>query len=136
MSGLEIMNLIVTYATLLNFNPQIAVSVAKVESNLNPNAIGTKGEIGLFQIMPQYHKMLSKEELKNIHTNIIVGITMLRDVKNKCVHKKELTWLTCYNMGYSGAKRLKNPKDFSYVKKVRKEFYNYKIIEYAFDYKS
>lgn len=45
--------LIVSISLSMGFDPNIALSVAKVESKLNPSAVGKIGEIGLFQLRPE-----------------------------------------------------------------------------------
>jgi len=102
-----------------NVKPELAVAIAKVESSLNPNAVGAIGEIGLFQIRPKYSKFTSSE-LFNIPTNIIEGLRMLRFAKKHCKHKIDYTWVTCYNAGLTGGSRIENPKEFDYYKKVMK----------------
>jgi len=103
-----------------NVKPELAVAIAKVESSLNPNAVGAIGEIGLFQIRPKYSKFTSSE-LFNIPTNIIEGLRMLRFAKKHCKHKIDYTWVTCYNRGVEGGLKVKEPKkDEYYVKVMRK----------------
>ncbi|MEK2647336.1 transglycosylase SLT domain-containing protein [Bdellovibrio sp. BCCA] len=46
--------MIVTISISMGFDPNVALSVAMTESTLNPNAIGTIGEVGLFQLRPEY----------------------------------------------------------------------------------
>jgi soluble lytic murein transglycosylase-like protein len=118
MSGF-IEGMIVTYSYLIGFNPDVSLAVAQVESNLNPNAIGTKGEIGLYQLMPQF--VDKKHNLKDIRTNIYLGISKLKEEQNNCKHKNDLDFLVCYNMGRTGANKIKHPSKFSYVKKVKKQ---------------
>jgi soluble lytic murein transglycosylase-like protein len=118
----SITTLIVFYAKLLSFDPNIALAVAKVESSLNPNAIGGQGEIGLFQLKPQFVKGVTKQELINPHTNIITGINRLKEEKEKCVHKSKLNYLVCYNYGRTNARKVIDPNTFPYVIKVTKEY--------------
>lgn len=118
-----ILYLIKMYAAMYNVSPSLAVSVAKVESNLNQYALGSLGEVGLFQIRPEYVEAFTTKDLYNVHFNIIIGVKMLRDAKRNCPNQRELTWLTCYNAGLNGASKIKDPYNFGYVKKVRKEYY-------------
>ena len=116
-----IVSLIVSYANFLGFDPQVAVAVATVESKLNPNAIGTKGEIGIFQVMPQYVKGFKREQLFHPEINIIVGITRLKEEQEKCNHRNNINYLVCYNYGRTNAKRVRYPEAFPYVVKVQNE---------------
>jgi soluble lytic murein transglycosylase-like protein len=47
-----IISLVGLYSQIHGIDPLISISVIDVESKFNPKAVGTKGEIGLFQIMP------------------------------------------------------------------------------------
>ena len=114
--------LITFYAKILNFDPSIALAVAKVESSLNPAAVGGQGEIGLFQLKPQFVLGVSKRDLFNPHANAIAGIQRLKEEKEKCSHKAKLNYLVCYNYGRTNAKKVKSPETFPYVIKVTREY--------------
>jgi soluble lytic murein transglycosylase-like protein len=43
---------IVAQATSAGLDPQLALAIANEESGFNPGAVGTKGELGVFQLMP------------------------------------------------------------------------------------
>lgn len=116
----EIIKLITLYASIAGVDPVLAISVARVESSLNPIAVGAQGEIGLFQVMPQYTPY-TPEELKDVRVNIQTGIYKLKEAKEKCHHRYDYTWLTCYNAGIAGAKKIKRPHSFDYVVKVKKK---------------
>lgn len=49
-----IATMIVTISVSMGFDPNVALSVAMTESRLNPDAIGGIGEVGLFQLRPEY----------------------------------------------------------------------------------
>lgn len=49
-----IATMIVTISISMGFDPNVALSVAMTESTLNPNAIGGIGEVGLFQLRPEF----------------------------------------------------------------------------------
>lgn len=121
MEPTSIASIILLYARILNFDPNVALAVAKVESGLNPSAIGGQGEVGLFQLKPQFVSSVSKKELLNPHVNAIVGIQRLKEEKERCSHKSGLTFLICYNYGRTNAKRVVFPETFPYVIKVTKE---------------
>lgn len=50
----SITDIITAAANQYGVPPQLALAQAQQESGMNPNAIGGKGEVGLFQLMPQY----------------------------------------------------------------------------------
>lgn len=113
-------SLIIWYSFLSPIDPHVAIAVARVESRMNMNMVGPVGEIGMFQIRPEYSKF-SKTELMNPHINIIEGLHKLQEAKNRCKHQRDLTWLVCYNVGITGGSRIKNPSKFKYLVKVKKE---------------
>lgn len=121
---MDLINTIVLYSQILSFDPSIALAVAKTESNFNVNAVGSKGEIGAFQIMPQFVSPEVKKHLHKTDVNVFVGIMKLKEAKDKCKHRVDLTWLTCYNVGITGANSIKDPYNFDYVKKVKKALAN------------
>lgn len=73
----------------------LALAIAKIESNFNPTAVGGKGEIGLFQIMP-YNA--PKAALFNPKVNITIGIGLLKKMSIKCADMGDY-WVVCYNNG-------------------------------------
>jgi soluble lytic murein transglycosylase-like protein len=121
MSNEVIIALIISYAKMFGVDPNVAVSVAKVESKLNVNAVGSLGEIGLFQIRPEFQPKYTKKQLFKPETNIAVGVSQLAKYQDTCVHRDDINYLVCYNFGPSNAKKVKYPHMFPYVKKVRAE---------------
>lgn len=111
-----------------NFDPALLQAVAQVESNYRPNATGSKGEIGLFQIMPLHYKGKS-EELYSPKVNAKEAIKVLKEAKKYCHVQDNLAWLSCYNAGVTGAKRITNPEEFQYVVRVRKAYNKVKAKE-------
>lgn len=120
-------------APVFGVDPKVAVSVAIVESSMNPNAIGSAGEVGLFQIMPDIAKRkgFTKKQLLDPVINTYVGLEMLQEAQNKCVHKGYTRFLVCYNYGAKNAKKVKHPDAFPYVKKVNRELKNKSYEKYA-----
>lgn len=106
---------------MLGVDPSIALSVAKVESNLNPNVIGKHGEIGLFQLRPEYSGY-TRKGLFNPHINVMAGINRIKEVQQRCRFKDDFQYLICYNIGYDGAKKIKYPSRNKYLLKVKYEY--------------
>lgn len=104
---LTIKALIVAEALRQGFDPAMAVSVAAVESQFNPAAIGTHGEIGLFQLRPQYSQ-IPVPMLLNPRLNAQEGIRQLKYWKIRCPIDNQ--FLSCYNSGKTTNTR--------YIKKV------------------
>lgn len=116
-----IMMLLFIHAPEYGIDPYLAGAVVKTESTFNPNAIGSIGEVGLFQIRPE-HSKYSVSELKNPLINVIEGLKMLRRAKLKCIHKANKQFVICMNTGLAGARKIKHPNDFTYYKKVMNEY--------------
>lgn len=116
-----IRTLIFKYSALFGIDPYIAMSIAKVESGFNPQTVGSLGEIGLFQIRPEY-VTYTPEQLFDIETNIKTGLEILSRKKKHCPHKGYKEFIICYNVGVEGSKKIKHPKKFPYYKKVMKEY--------------
>lgn len=118
MTGL-IISLILHYSALYGVDPVLALSVGYVESGLNPKAESATKDLGVFQLNPESFKGHTKAQLLDPETNIKLGLRYLAQMKRECVHKEGITWLTCYNYGPGNAKRVKYPKRFPYVRKIR-----------------
>ena len=116
-----ITDIIVLYSLMLNVDPRIPLAVAKVESNYNPNTIGRHGEIGLFQIRPEYSGY-TRKGLFNPYINTMAGINRIKEVQKWCKFKDDLQYLICYNIGYEGAKKIKYPSENRYFRKVKYEY--------------
>ena len=118
MTKTAIIKLIITYANIYGINPNLAVSVAEVESNFNINAVGQAKEVGLFQLKSEYVKGYTRKQLFDPITNIKVGIQRLAETQKECIHKHNNDFLVCWNYGYENAKHVKYPSLFPYVKLV------------------
>lgn len=105
------------YSLLFGIDPRITNAIIQVESSGNPFAMGSKGDTGLMQIRHTFVPD-SRVQLLNACTNIRRGVQILKYAKEKCVHKKDKTWVICYNVGITGGKKIKKPKKFKYYKKV------------------
>lgn len=93
-------------------NPQLAIAIAITESGLNPYAKGSKGEIGLFQIMPYHY---ATHQLYDINTNIRIGILLLKRFQQQCSDMGNY-WVICYNQGPK--RRPRYPHLHPYYKQV------------------
>jgi membrane-bound lytic murein transglycosylase MltF len=91
-------------------NEELALAVAMVESSMNPTAKGPYGEIGLFQLRPEYAEVA----IYNPKDNIREGIRQLIYWSKQCPVKE---FVICYN---SGKRHPKFPKLHPYYKRVMK----------------
>lgn len=118
MTKAAIIAMIINYANMLGIDPNVAVAVAKVESGLNPNAVGLLNEQGLFQVRPEYINGFTEQELKDIRTNIFVGLMKLKEARDNCKYNTGITFVVCYNSGMSVHKI--SPETDKYVIKIKK----------------
>jgi len=109
------------YSSLAGIDPALTLAVIKVESNFNQRATGSVGEIGLMQVHPKF-VAIPKHKLYNININIREGVRNLANSKLRCKHRESYTFLVCYNAGITGGSKIKNPRAFTYYKRVMKEY--------------
>lgn len=121
MDTTAIIKLILFYSSMYGVEPKLALSIVQVESNYKVNAVGPVGEIGLFQIRPEYVSV-SRKALFNPQVNSLLGIQKLAQKKARCVHKADKTWVICYNRGVTGGSKVVNPYENEYYKKVMTEY--------------
>ena len=117
----KIVSLIMLYSSIYNVDPKLAVSIAHVESSFNQTAIGTSGEIGIFQLHPRY---FSYQDSLTIEENIKNGIKHLSFSKKYCRHKYGIEWVICYNRGVAKGSMAKMPSKDEYVNKVKTFYYS------------
>lgn len=103
---------IVAAATSKGIDPNLALAIAEVESQFRVDAIGGLGEIGVFQMRPEFHPVVKGRPMQNID----VAIEYLAHLQAKCAGYGE-AFFVCYN--YGTARRLKHPTLFPYYAKVR-----------------
>jgi len=112
-----IMAFILKYSVINDIDPRLVMAVVQVESAYNPKAKGPVGEIGLMQLRPNLYPKHTVAQLYDIETNIRLGTEHLATHMRHCSHGGKLA-VICYNLGVRGAKRIKNPTQFPYYKKV------------------
>lgn len=112
--------LISKYAKAYGVPVNLAHAVVRVESNFNPKARGSAGEIGLMQIKPATARMMgykgSAKDLYDPETNIMFGMKYLAAAHDLGGGETCGTILK-YNAGH-GAKRM-NPVSKRYCGKVQ-----------------
>lgn len=105
---------IIKEAKLAGVDPYLAVAIARTESSLNPNAIGKHGEIGLFQLRPEYHDI----KHASANTRIKIAMKYLAYLKTRCYSKYGNAWFICYNTGPNRSHVIQDPEMFPYYTKV------------------
>ncbi|WP_413709787.1 lytic transglycosylase domain-containing protein [Rhizobium sp. Rhizsp82] len=111
--------LIAKYAKQYDVPVALASAVVSVESNFNPNARGSAGEIGLMQIKPATARMMgyagTKKGLFDPETNIKYGMKYL-SMAHELGGGETCGTILKYNAGHA-AKRM-NPVSKAYCGKV------------------
>lgn len=112
--------LIKTYAKKYGVPVELAHAVVKVESNFNPKARGSAGEIGLMQIKPATARSIgysgSSKGLYDPETNIQFGMKYLA-MAQELGGGETCNTILKYNAGH-GARRM-NPVSAAYCRKVK-----------------
>ena len=142
---LEYKQAVVKYANQNQISPALVFAIIKTESSFNPNALSSKGAVGLMQILPStaeyVSKMIDEREynLTDSTTNIRYGCVYLRYLINR--FKKVKVALCAYNAGEGKVSGWLKDKRYSkdgitlekipyletekYIDKIQKSFTNY-----------
>ncbi|MBL6864510.1 MAG: lytic transglycosylase domain-containing protein [Rhodospirillales bacterium] len=99
--GLQIKKILVDRALGLGVPPTLALAVAKVESDFNPNALSSVGARGIMQIMPQTAREeygATARSLWNPEINIQIGVDYLYKLYKQYDQRWDLA-LSHYNGG-------------------------------------
>jgi soluble lytic murein transglycosylase-like protein len=105
-------------ASLYGIDSSLALKLAKIESNMNPNAISKTKDGGVFQLNSKYYKFHNPNWVFDSVTNTHLAMETLKNLKNKCIHKSHNSYIVCYNLGISGAKKIKRAMHQTYYKKT------------------
>lgn len=96
-----------------NIDPNLAVAIATVESGLDHTAVGGLGELGLFQLRPEFH---GQHVTMQAHIEYAVGY--LAYTRKRCAARYGAYWYICFNTGPYRKKTIDKPADFYYAKRV------------------
>ena len=102
-------------------------AVIKQESNYMPNAISSKGAIGLMQVMPSTGALLGvddKELLKDPYINIMTGTKYLSQMLNRYDGRLDLS-LSAYNAGPNLVDKLQRIPNIDETKNYVKNIIGY-----------
>lgn len=104
-----------------HFPTDVAQAVSFQESRLDPKAVGSLKEQGLFQLRYEQYPMYSMKQLQDPYLNMELGISYLAKLRHTCVYTDDVNYLVCFNAGPSKAKKIKHPGKFKYVREVKKK---------------
>jgi soluble lytic murein transglycosylase-like protein len=104
--------------------PMLVESVARVESNLRPDAVSPKGAIGVMQLMPATAKALAADP-SDTSQNIDAGARLLRELLLK-YDGDVVKALAAYNAGESAVDRYRGTPPYretrDYVDRVIRDY--------------
>jgi len=128
----DIKRLIIANAKLTKYvSPSLGLALAETESSFNPNAVSSKGAIGIMQIMPLTAKKkygIEKFRLYNPEINIKIGLHFLDSLIKRYKGRVDIA-LSHYNGGSAVGVWPKVkiiPVTYSYVVKVLKKSSKFK----------
>lgn len=97
-------------------DPYLILAIAQIESSYNPKAVGKIGEIGLYQLRPEFHPIRKTD---SIERQTKIAIKYLKKLQASCFDKV----LQCWNMGPTRAKKYKYAST-NYERKVLNAYKN------------
>jgi hypothetical protein len=120
----DIQKYVIEEATRQNVAPSLALAIAKVESNFNPQALSHAGAKGVMQIMPRTAEQgfgVSRQQLFDPQINIAVGVKFIKKLLTQYDGRLDIA-LSHYNGGSAVKNRHGNlsviPATRQYVAKV------------------
>ncbi len=117
---IEIREVAIKHARANGLDPSLVLAVIEVESNFNPNAVGsTHGEIGLMQLHPRFFPGATF----SVEENIRLGVEYLARLKRLKAATQGCGWFVSYNTGPNA--EIKYPTRHPYYRKVSSVYPNY-----------
>lgn len=127
-SELSVKELIVKHALEMDLEPELALSIAKAESNFSHNRRSRNGAVGVFQLMPSTAKKMGYNPYQ-LQDNIKCGIAYYKQMYKK-FGTMELA-LAAYNAGPANVKRYNGVPPFKetrrFISKIMDSYNGFKI---------
>ena len=124
-SQVEVKKQIITTAIEKDVDPYVALSIAKLESNFDPNKKNRSGAVGVFQLMPKTAEWLGVKDPMNPAQNIEGGVKYLKSMLDK-YNGNTILALAAYNAGPGTVDKYGEvppyPETQNYVKNVLREY--------------
>jgi soluble lytic murein transglycosylase-like protein len=125
-------DLIQNVADLTQLEAALLHAIAQAESSYNPNAISSKGAVGLMQLMPATAQRFGVSDRSNVNANLYGAARYLRYLLKLFNNNKKLA-IAAYNAGENAVKRYGNQippykETRNYVAKVMKLYKTYQRI--------
>ncbi len=115
-------SLIESIAKDYGLEPSLIHSIIRTESDYDPNAVSSKGAVGLMQLMPETAEKYGVEDLYDPRQNILGGVKYLRDLINSFDRKTDYV-LAAYNAGHNSIKKYGGippfPETRRFIQKVK-----------------
>lgn len=121
----RVTNAIIKESAKEKMDPLFVLAVIETESEFNPRIVGSHGEIGLMQIMPDTAEWIAgknglpwkgKKSLRDPAVNIRIGVTYLAFLREK-FEGTAYQYVAAYNMGPGNVRKLASldirPKEYS-----------------------
>lgn len=85
----------------LQLHPALVHSVIEAESNYDPDAVSSKGAVGLMQLMPETARELAVKDRRDPHQNVRGGTAYLKQLLDRYAGSSDqlLKALAAYNAG-------------------------------------
>ncbi len=137
--ALDFTNIVIEEAKKAKIDPVLVMAIISVESQFDPKAKGTSGEMGLMQILPNTAAWIAKktghsyrkgESLYDPQVNITLGVRYIAFLR-KSFGGQGSRYIAAYNMGARNVRKLvaQNTQPKIYPAKV---MYNYKKLYTGF----
>jgi len=110
----EVVNAIREASLEHGVDTKLMLAMAQVESNYNTKAQGSRGEVGLFQLRPEFFGDAASTDAR---VNSKAAARYLILLKKKCAAYGK-AWFVCFNTGPNRKAKLKQPLQFVYYKRV------------------
>ncbi len=138
--SLALAETIIAEAQANDLDPVFVMAMIKTESEFNPKARGTHGEIGLMQLKPDTAQWIAKAEgiawhgpatLENPVENVRLGVAYISQLREKTSGFAN-KYVSAYNLGYAKMSKMYKtslrPHEYSLrVMKNYKDFYTHMV---------